>query len=270
MLPADPVRFAAAARRLGGEARRRGLVVPGFRSPPRLPGAERSIRRRPDGAAVVAVRVHGRSLEAVVADMVEGVLAANRLTAGRGGRSSARRCWRPSSGRRRHRRRDRSGRSATTRSTPSAGSRSTSTTDLWPGLLPDDYLAELADVRGRAEEALVLVAVDDEAGTVLGGITYVDRPGRWASIERARPGRAAHAGGRPRGPGPGRRHRPGAGLHRPGPRSTASARSPSTPPTVMAAAQRIYERAGFRRRPERRPRTTTASRCSATSSTSTG
>ena len=82
MVPADPVRFAAAARRLAAEARRRGLAVPGFRSPPRLAGAERSIRRRPDGSAVVAVRVHGRSMEAVVADMVEGVLAANRRAGG--------------------------------------------------------------------------------------------------------------------------------------------------------------------------------------------
>ncbi len=82
MVPADPVRFATAARRLGAEARRRGLAVPGFRSPPRLAGVDRSIRRRPDGAAVVAVRVHGRSIEAVVADMVEGVLAANPSAAG--------------------------------------------------------------------------------------------------------------------------------------------------------------------------------------------
>ena len=82
MLPADPVRFAAAARRLADEARHRGLAVPGFRSPPRLPGVDRSIRRRTDGVAVVAVRVHGRSIEAVVADMVEGVLAANHVTPG--------------------------------------------------------------------------------------------------------------------------------------------------------------------------------------------
>ncbi len=81
MVPADPVRFAAAARRLAAEARRRGLTVPGFRSPPRIPGVERSIRRRADGATVVAVRVHGRPLEAVVTDMVEGVLAANGLAA---------------------------------------------------------------------------------------------------------------------------------------------------------------------------------------------
>ena len=81
MVPADPVRFSAAALRLSAEARRRGLDVPGFRSPPRLPGVERSIRRRADGATV-AVRVHGRALDAVVADMVEGVLAANRLAGG--------------------------------------------------------------------------------------------------------------------------------------------------------------------------------------------
>jgi len=82
MVPADPVRFATAARRLGSEARRRGLLVPGFRSPPRLPGVDRTISRRAAGEAFVAVRVHGRSLEAVVTDMVEGVLAANRVPAG--------------------------------------------------------------------------------------------------------------------------------------------------------------------------------------------
>ncbi len=81
MSSADPVRFAAAARGLGDEARRRGLAVPGFRSPPRLPGVQRSIRRRPDGVAVVAVRVRGRSIEEVAGDMVEGLLAANRVTA---------------------------------------------------------------------------------------------------------------------------------------------------------------------------------------------
>jgi hypothetical protein len=82
MVPADPVRFAAAARRLGDEARRRGLVVPGFRSPPRLAGCQRSIRLRSDGAMVVAVRVHGRALDEVVTDMVDGILAANRTAPG--------------------------------------------------------------------------------------------------------------------------------------------------------------------------------------------
>jgi len=76
---ADALRFAAVARALAGEARARGLAVPGFRSPPRLPGACRSLGRHPDGGAVVAVVVRGRPLGDVAADMVEGVLAVNRL-----------------------------------------------------------------------------------------------------------------------------------------------------------------------------------------------
>jgi hypothetical protein len=70
--------FAHAARVLATEARRRGLVAPGFRSPPRLVGVDRSIRRHPGGAAV-AVRVRNRPWVAVAADMIEGVIAANRL-----------------------------------------------------------------------------------------------------------------------------------------------------------------------------------------------
>src|SRR5438477_4888256 len=66
------VLFSTAARLLADEARRRGLVVPSFRCPPRSDGVVRSIRRLPDGRAVVAVRVRGRSHADVVADMVEG------------------------------------------------------------------------------------------------------------------------------------------------------------------------------------------------------
>jgi hypothetical protein len=71
--------FSAAARRLADEARRRGLVVPGFRSPPRLPGAPRTLRRFRDGAAVVAVQRRGRAPHDVVTDMIEGVVVANHL-----------------------------------------------------------------------------------------------------------------------------------------------------------------------------------------------
>jgi hypothetical protein len=78
MEPATTLRFSTAARALACEARSRGLVVPGFRSPPRLVGANRSIRRRV-GGPVVAVRVHGRPWPAVLADLVEGVVVANRL-----------------------------------------------------------------------------------------------------------------------------------------------------------------------------------------------
>jgi hypothetical protein len=75
-LPA--LRFAAAARRLGAAARAVGLIAPAFRCPPRVAGANRTIRRYP-GGAVVSVRLRGRPFEAATADMVDGVLAANRV-----------------------------------------------------------------------------------------------------------------------------------------------------------------------------------------------
>jgi hypothetical protein len=71
--------FAAVARRLADAARATGLRAPAFRSPPRIPGAARSLRRYP-GGAVVSVRLHRRPLDAVIADMVEGVIVANRLS----------------------------------------------------------------------------------------------------------------------------------------------------------------------------------------------
>jgi hypothetical protein len=77
---ASSLRFASAARTLGQLARERGLTVPGFRSPPRLSGVERSLRRRPDGGATVAIRLRGRPWVAVLGDMIEGVVVANGLT----------------------------------------------------------------------------------------------------------------------------------------------------------------------------------------------
>lgn len=74
----DPLEFALVAKVLVVETRRRGLVVPGFRCPPRIVGVDRSLRRV-DGYVTVAVRVKGRPLVAVVADMIEGVVVANRL-----------------------------------------------------------------------------------------------------------------------------------------------------------------------------------------------
>ena len=70
--------FASAARTLSREARRRGLVGPSYRSPPRLVGVDRSIRRRAEGA-VVAVRLRDRPRGAVLADMIEGVVVTNEL-----------------------------------------------------------------------------------------------------------------------------------------------------------------------------------------------
>jgi hypothetical protein len=70
--------FSQAARRLGAAARAAELTVPAFRCPPRVAGALRTIRRYP-GGAVIAVRLKGRPFADVVSDMVEGVLAVNRL-----------------------------------------------------------------------------------------------------------------------------------------------------------------------------------------------
>jgi membrane protein implicated in regulation of membrane protease activity len=75
---ATTLHFATAARVLGREARARGLAAPGFRSPPRLEGADRTLRRRVRGGAV-AVRVRGRPWAAVLADMIEGVVVLNGL-----------------------------------------------------------------------------------------------------------------------------------------------------------------------------------------------
>lgn len=68
-----------AARLVAAEARRHGLLAPGFRSPPGLAGARRTIRRLPTGGTMIAVRLRDRSLAEVVADMVEGVVVANGL-----------------------------------------------------------------------------------------------------------------------------------------------------------------------------------------------
>jgi hypothetical protein len=71
------LRFADAARSLGAAARSAGLVVPAFRSPPRVAGAARTLRRYP-GGAVVSVRLD-RPFDEVRADMVEGVVVVNQL-----------------------------------------------------------------------------------------------------------------------------------------------------------------------------------------------
>ncbi len=71
--------FAEAARLLAREARRRGLVAPSYRCPPRIVGVDRSVRRLDGGRAVVAVQLKGRPWLAVLGDMIEGVVVANRL-----------------------------------------------------------------------------------------------------------------------------------------------------------------------------------------------
>ena len=91
-MEATSLRFAAAARVVGLVARERGLTVPGFRSPPRVADADRTLRRRADGGAVVAVRLRGRPWMATVSDMVDGVVVVNRL-AGREADAVRRQLW---------------------------------------------------------------------------------------------------------------------------------------------------------------------------------
>jgi hypothetical protein len=78
-MQASSVRFAAAVETLSRSARRQRLTAPGFRSPPRLEGASRSIRWTSGGRPTIAVVIRDRPWAAVLADMVEGVIAANRL-----------------------------------------------------------------------------------------------------------------------------------------------------------------------------------------------
>ncbi|MCU1457155.1 MAG: hypothetical protein JWL73_1247 [Actinomycetia bacterium] len=70
--------FARTARTLTEVARAAGLVPPAFRCPPRVAGAPRTIRRMA-GGCVVAVQLRERPFDRVAADMIEGVLVANRL-----------------------------------------------------------------------------------------------------------------------------------------------------------------------------------------------
>lgn len=115
----------------------------------------------------------------------------------------------------------------------------------------DEYVPELRDVARRDREAVVLAAVDDATGALLGCITYVPDPANpWAehlregeasirmlAVDPAAQGRGAGTAlvaaclDRARAEG-----RTGVFLH-------------SLP--IMTAAQRIYDRFGFRRVPER-------------------
>ena len=72
------LRFAHAVRTLSESARLQGLDVPMFRSPPRTAGATRTLRRTRRGATV-AVVVADRPWTNVLADLIDGIVAVNRL-----------------------------------------------------------------------------------------------------------------------------------------------------------------------------------------------
>ena len=79
-MEANSIRFANAARALSDVVRSRQLEMPLFRSPPRLAGVQRSLKRRAAGAATVSVQLRQRPWPAVLADMIDGVVVVNRLT----------------------------------------------------------------------------------------------------------------------------------------------------------------------------------------------
>jgi len=72
--------FAHAVRELMQATAGVGMKSPAFKSPPRLPTAERTIRWVAPDQAIVAVRRADRAPDAVVADMIEGIVRANRLS----------------------------------------------------------------------------------------------------------------------------------------------------------------------------------------------
>jgi hypothetical protein len=79
MPPPPTVQFTAIAKAVTAAAREVGLPSPTFRSPPQAAGVVRTVRRRRDGGATVAVAIRDRPTAAILADCIEGVVVANRL-----------------------------------------------------------------------------------------------------------------------------------------------------------------------------------------------
>jgi hypothetical protein len=79
-MEATSIRFAQTAKALSDVVRSRNLELPLFRSPPRLAGVQRSLKRRRVGASTVSVQLRQRPWPAVVADMIEGIVVVNRLS----------------------------------------------------------------------------------------------------------------------------------------------------------------------------------------------
>lgn len=77
--PVTAMEFARVVRLLSDETKRLGLCAPGFRSPPRLAGFNRTLRRRLAGPPMISVRLGGRTINDVIDDMIQGVLVVNDI-----------------------------------------------------------------------------------------------------------------------------------------------------------------------------------------------
>ena len=82
---APSVRFAIVAKSIAQVVARCGLDVPGFKSPPRSGNLDRTVRRQRSGS-IVAVRIKDRPFEAVIADMIEGVVLCNDMSTEKAGK----------------------------------------------------------------------------------------------------------------------------------------------------------------------------------------
>tara|TARA_B100001769_G_C21867067_1_gene469331 strand:- start:102 stop:509 length:408 start_codon:yes stop_codon:yes gene_type:complete len=76
---APSLRFAVVAKLLTNATASEGLLAPSFKSPPVVNDVDRAVRMSEAGS-VVSVRLKDRPFEAVVADMVEGVVVCNQLS----------------------------------------------------------------------------------------------------------------------------------------------------------------------------------------------
>lgn len=76
--------FATWVRVVATAARAKGLDVPGYRSPPRVAGRDRTIRGTPGEASgcTVAVRIEDRPAIDVALDLIDGLAWANDIGAG--------------------------------------------------------------------------------------------------------------------------------------------------------------------------------------------
>lgn len=114
------------------------------------------------------------------------------------------------------------------------------------GLLAPDhwYVDELRDVRGRASHATLLVA--DDAGTLVGTVTVARHGTAWAEVARPHEAELRMLAVEPAGRGRG----VGEALVRAGVEVARAAGAEALALTTldaMHAAQRLYERLGFRR-----------------------
>ena len=128
------------------------------------------------------------------------------------------------------------------------------TVAAYRALLGDDldleYATELADVAGRAAQAEVLVAVDPADARLLGGLTYIPGPGPMAWFDGPDEAGIRMLAVAPEAQGRG----VGAALVAACmDRARAAGKSRVLLHTTapMTVAHRLYQRAGFRRQPER-------------------